>query len=222
MARQSRHTEPLETALGTLTDYAEIDRHLLDGEFKGLVWVLDRAKASTHLSTPTDGDIRELHRVMYGGFLLWAGELRKEDVGPSGRVPVRWSDVPVELWKFAGDLRAWVDALPSEPSLEGIAGVVADAHHRFQWIHPFRDTNGRTGRVLDAYLLWVTFGLAGSDVQSSVFIEPFPTPAAEDEYYLGLQEADNYAPDRLRRYYVERIETAFLAHVSVTTIDGAP
>lgn len=40
-----------------------------------------------------------------------------------------------------------------------VAHVIADAHHRFQWIHQFEDTNGRTGRVLDHYILRVTFGL---------------------------------------------------------------
>jgi Fic family protein len=38
---------------------------------------------------------------------------------------------------------------------EAVANVMADAHHRFQMIHPFKDTNGRTGRVLDHYVLWV-------------------------------------------------------------------
>jgi hypothetical protein len=39
VARQRRHTEPLKTLRGTLTDYAEIDRFLLDGEFKGRSWI---------------------------------------------------------------------------------------------------------------------------------------------------------------------------------------
>lgn len=111
--------------------------------------------------------------------------------------------------KFAGDLSAWVHALPSSPTAEDIAVVLANAHHRFQWIHPFQDTNGRTGRVLDLYLLWVTFKLAGDELASSVIIEPFPAEEAADEYYDGLAEADGYRPERLHRYYTDRLLAAF-------------
>ena len=112
---------------------------------------------------------------------------------------------------YAGDLRARVDALPSDPSASDIAEVVAYAHHRFQFIHPFVDTNGRTGRVLDLFLLWVTFGLAKGDLGSSPIIDPFPSAAAEGEYYQGLQESDRYLPERLHAYYTERILAAVTA-----------
>ena len=105
------------------------------------------------------------------------------------------------------------------PEVPKIAEVVADFHHRFQWIHPFRDTNGRTGRVIDTYVLWVTFGLAGSDLASSPVIEPFPTERHEDEYYEGLAEADVGSKARLRAYYVDRIVAAF---DSMTTRSDPP
>jgi hypothetical protein len=209
VARSRRDTTPLETVDGVLTAYsAEIEPKLAEGAFRGLAWVFERAQVAPG-STPSDFDVLELHRAMYGRLFAWAGQTRTADVGPSGFVPVPWRGVPVALRQLAGDVRAWVDAAPAPPKPQDIAEIIADAHHRFQWIHPFQDTNGRTGRVLDAYYLWVTFGLAGSGVLSSVSIEPFPTEEAEDEYYEGLIEADVGRPDRLRRYYVARLEEAF-------------
>ena len=214
MARQRRPTQPLETVLGTLTDFAEIDPHLIDGEIKGRAWVLERSLMRPRLSTPTDEDVKELHRAMFTGFLPWAGEFRRKDVGPNGIVNVPWIEVPVAMRNFGDDLRAQVDALPADPSVSEIAGIVAAGHHRFELVHPFVDTNGRTGRVLDLYLLWVTFGLAKADLGSSPIIDPFPSDAEVDEYYLGLQEADQYRPERLRAYYTQRIVDAVTALAS--------
>jgi hypothetical protein len=84
-------------------------------------------------------------------------------------------------------------------------------------VHPFQDTNGRTGRLLDAYLLWVTFRMVGEDAQSSPIIVPFPSEASEDDYYDGLVDADNHRPDRLRRYYMQRIEEALSAHRKIAS-----
>ena len=208
MARQRSHTEPLETVHGVLTEYTVVDTHLLDGEFKGRRWIFERAQTAALLSTYSSRDVQDLHRAMFGDLLPWAGTLRRDDRGPSGKVPVPWYEVPVALRNFTDDLRVWVESLPQDPTLEQIAEIVADAHHKFQLIHPFQDTNGRTGRVLDLYLLWVTFGFKGESVASSPTIEPFPTEAEENEYYDGLQEADLDRPARLRRYYTGRLVDA--------------
>ena len=123
-------------------------------------------------------------------------------------------EIRIELRKLADDLRAWVAASwnRGELDLGTIAAHIADAHHRFQWIHPFRDTNGRTGRVIDHGLLWATFGLAGETSDESPFIEYFPDPSFEDAYFDGLLDADLGRTDRLLRYYEERIEAAVSAY----------
>ena len=131
-------------------------------------------------------------------------------MGPGGKVPVPWFQVPVATRVFTDNLRARVLALPDEPTLVDMAEIVADAHHGFQKIHPFRDTNGRTGRVLDLYFFWVTFGFKRSSLALSPVIEPFPTSADDDEYYEGLAEADEHRPERLRRYYLARIAQLFV------------
>jgi len=209
VARQRRQTEPLETLRGVLSEYAAIEELLSAGEMKGRRWVFDRAIASdAPLTAPTDYDVLELHVAMFGDFLSWAGTTRREDRGPGGRVPVPWHEVRLALRALSQDLAAWVAALGGVDA-EVMANVIADAHHRFQWIHPFHDTNGRTGRVLDHYLLWVTFDLHGPNLETSPTLEYFPTAAQEDAYYDGLAAADAGDPAGLRAFYLERLMATF-------------
>jgi len=209
VARQRRQTEPLETLHGVLSEYAAVEALLSAGEMKGRRWVFDRALANgVPLATPTDYDVLDLHVAMFGDFLSWAGTTRREDRGPGGRVPVPWHEVRLALRALSQDLAAWVAALGSIDA-EAMANVIADAHHRFQWTHPFHDTNGRTGRVLDHYLLWVTFDLHGATLETSPTLEYFPTGAQEDAYYDGLAAADAGDPAALRAYYLERLVAMF-------------
>ncbi|MEO7032313.1 MAG: Fic family protein [Polyangiaceae bacterium] len=192
-----------------MENYAKIEELLSDGEMKGRRWVFDRAESGEHVgSNPTDHDILDLHGVMFGEFLDWAGATRRDDHGPGGRVPVPWADVRMQLRNLSLDLAAWIgDAATMDT--EAVANVIADAHHRFQWIHPFKDTNGRTGRVIDHYVLWVTFGLHADSLEASPSIEYFPSERHEDEYYEGLREADLSRPERIRAFYLERLLALF-------------
>ena len=151
--------------------------------------------SSTQGTKPTDHDILDLHAAMFGDFLDWAGTTRRDDRGPGGRVAVSWADVRIQLRNLALDLAAWVGD-PATMDTADVANVIADAHHRFQLIHPFKDTDGRTGRVLDHYILWVTFGLHADSLETSPSIEFFPTESHENEYYEGLLEADLDRPER--------------------------
>ncbi len=209
MARRVRQTEPLDTLSGVVTEYAQIEELLSAGEFRGRAWVLDRSnRTGSALATPTDHDILDLHRAMFGDFIPWAGTTRVDERGPGGNVPIPAHDVRAALRTFTQDLAAWVAALATIDTA-AISVVIADAHHRFQWIHPFPDTNGRTGRVLDHYLLWVTFGLHGGALTTSPSIEYFPSASHEDAYYDGLAEADNGRPEALRAFYLERLLATF-------------
>lgn len=209
MARQRRRTEPVETLHGVLVAYDEIEAFLSAGELSGRRWVLDQALACPSGRTPSDTDILDLHSAMFRSVFAWAGTPRDTERGPGGSVNVRPWEVRAELRKLSDDLPFWISAIGAEPDVAAIAGIVADVHHKFQWIHPFHDTNGRTGRVLDHYLLWVTFGLGKETLEESLSIDYFPTLEHEDTYYNGLCEADNYRPDPLRAFYTERLEALF-------------
>lgn len=63
-------------------------------------------------------------------------------------------EVPIQLRLFCDDLGERLRHLhPDKPDLQRIAEVMAVADGRFQSIHPFRDFNGRVGRILLVALL---------------------------------------------------------------------
>jgi hypothetical protein len=210
MGRARRTTLPANTKLGVLTSFDDLKPLLAEADTRGRQWAYEQARATTlPYQLPTDAEIFELHRVMFEPIFEWAGKPRRTDVGPGGICNVAWPEVRPEVSKFCKDMGVWLsEAIWTGSTLGKIAALVADAHHRFQWIHPFEDTNGRTGRVLDHFILWKAFGVIGPDVQASLTLSHFPDQSAEEEYYGGLTEADSYRPERLRTYYEGRIEAA--------------
>jgi fido (protein-threonine AMPylation protein) len=86
------------------------------------------------LLEPTDHDILDLHRVMFGEFLEWAGTTRRDatTVVLAGEHPCPglMCGASSGIW---GSLSLWIDDT-ARMDTEGVANVVADAHHRFQWI----------------------------------------------------------------------------------------
>lgn len=218
MARQQRRTAPLHSKLGVLETFEAQEPHLIEAEWRGRRWAHADARLRRELS---DVVILELHETMFAPLLDWAGRTRTEDVGPGGKVSVPFTKVREELRKLAGDFGVWLEAAGQDPTLAEVAAVLADAHHRFQWVHPFLDTNGRTGRVLDHFLLWSCFGLASDSMETSPVIVYFPDERRETDYYEGLLEADLGRPERLRAYYAERLEKALSPVFTVDWWDGA-
>lgn len=71
------------------------------------------------------------------------GELRTQDVDVGAHLAPPPEDVPGLLAAFA---ESW-KTLPKTPA------HILLAHHRFAWIHPFLDGNGRIGRLLSTAML---------------------------------------------------------------------
>jgi fido (protein-threonine AMPylation protein) len=198
-----RQTVPVDTRQGLATAYQHIEPRLVEAEDRGRVWCFEAAEAGRELD---DAVVLDLHRAMFAPLFTWAGTPRTDAFGPGGIEHVPHIEIRVELRKLAGDFAAWNAAIHAGSPLSEVATAIADLHHRVQWIHPFQDTNGRTGRVLDHFVLWSCFGLRSTAPETSPVIEYFPDAEAQTRYFQGLQEADNYRPGKLRAYYTERIE----------------
>jgi Fic family protein len=104
------------------------------------------------------------------------------NVQVGAHIPPPYYEVLIHIRQFCDDL---AERLRHDPgaSVTSAAEFLAWADWRFQWIHPFKDFNGRIGRVLLAALLYKL---------SLPHVETAPAdPTARRAYLDDLQAADD-------------------------------
>ena len=206
-----RTTEPQDTLLGLLVTYSDIEPHLIEGEARGRDWIHRRATDPDADAYLTDWDILDMHTTAFGHVYAWAGKPRSTRAGPGGNVFVEPGDIRPKLRELKDNFRFWVDAMPDDYDLNDVALLLARTHHAFEYIHPFPDTNGRTGRLLDHFVLWVTLGYVGPTTLDSPQIVHFPDGTAVGDYFAGLHDASNrFDYTRLTAYYHARLTETLL------------
>lgn len=107
--------------------------------------------------------ILEVHKV---GFVFifpdWAGKFRTIDVTVGDYKPPHYNRIPELVKTLCDDLEERLKYLPQpedeEKYLAEVIGLLAWLQHRFVWIHPFKDYNGRVTRLL-TNLLALNLGL---------------------------------------------------------------
>ena len=169
-------TRELATAAGLLA-YSEVAEHLAVNIAHCLDALLENPPEDIRI---TPEWICDTHRRIAGElFPEWAGCFRATDVQVGTHLPPPGHEVAVHIKNFCLDLE---ERLRHLRSAESIAELLAWSDWRFQWIHPFKDFNGRVGRILLIALAY-KFALPPID------------PAATDEpgkvaYFAALRAAD--------------------------------
>jgi fido (protein-threonine AMPylation protein) len=127
----------------------------------------------------------------------WAGRFRDVNVQVGAHTPPPYYEVPIHMRQFCDDLSARLLHLNQE-SVANCAELLAWADWRFQWIHPFKDFNGRIGRVLLAALL---YKLALPHVETAPI-----DPDARRDYLHALSTADGSDLSLLTDVWICRIK----------------
>jgi len=102
----------------------------------------------------TENDILSLHKLL-GEYLnkSWVGKYRHVNVTVGRCVPPKWENVPLLMQDY-------VQRLPDMDSFT--------AHNAFEKIHPFRDLNGRVGR-----LIWLSKAIDEGYTFSMPFLQKY-------------------------------------------------
>ncbi len=156
---------------------------------KAAEWVYTQARERGPVMISA-GEIREIHRLAVEA--VWnffppsqldpkegPGAYRRKTIEPfgNGMVPLAWPDVPAAV-------SDWVDRVNGSQWLANTERHViedfADLHAAFERIHPFRDGNGRVGRLV-LNLILVRFGYPPVVIYKS----------ERDRYLSALHRADD-------------------------------
>ena len=138
-----------ETAFGILprTKVVELEKQ---GIKKAQQYIL---KLSDKRAKITPALICNVHRKGFGFiFPDWAGKLRTEDVTVGEYEPPHYSKIPELIKNLCEDLEErlkHISPFKEEGQfLTQIISLLSWFQHRFVWIHPFKDYNGRVARLL--------------------------------------------------------------------------
>lgn len=144
-----------ETAFGIIPR-SKLLQLEIEGIKKGLEYI-DRVVSKDKNVTITSAFICKLHDTSFGWiFLDWAGKYRKIQVTFSDKEAPPYFKVSELITNLNDDLAERLIHLPSKEDDNFILDIVkllSWFQHRFVFIHPFQDYNGRTARMLTIFIL---------------------------------------------------------------------
>lgn len=188
--RPKSATSYKETAFGIIprSKVVVLER---EGVKKVLQYII---KLSEEKSEITPELICKVHRRGFGFiFPDWAGKFRITDVTVGEYEPPHYSRIPELVNNLCDDLLERLKHIPlsesGEKFLSEVIELLAWFQHRFVWIHPFKDYNGRVARLL-TNLLALNLNLPLFEVKAE-------TGRDREHYIKAMKEADRHYYSKL-------------------------
>lgn len=155
---------------------------------KAIDWLAKRVEQKVTLEVK---DILHLHYLVMSGIADdYAGVVR------TGRVRITGANFippnPLKVPELLEELVSWVN---QNPQNLGITELISVFHHRFVWIHPFFDGNGRTARLVMNLLL-----------MQSGFPPIIILKVDRMKYYRALNEANEFQYQKLFLLFFQGLE----------------
>jgi Fic family protein len=199
MTKRQGETSYKETAFGIIPRSKLIPLEI-EGIKKDWDFVLQKRKKKKISITPSF--IRKLHQIGFAWiFPKDGGNFRKVEVTVSDHRPPKYYLVPQLIDNYCKDLTERLRYLPTLNKvnfLEELIHFLAWAHHRFLWIHPFKDYNGRIARLLTNIIL---LNLDLPPIELKV-----ETKVGRERYIKALKNADKGNFSNLETLIEEAIE----------------
>lgn len=164
-----------------------------EGIKKALQYILKLSEKRVKI---TPDLIKNVHKVGFGFiFPNWAGKFRTIEVTVGDYEPPHYSKIPVLVKNLCDDLAERLKYITppdhEETFLAEIISLLAWFQHRFVWIHPFKDYNGRVARLL-TNLLILNLGLPTLEIKAS-------TGKDRQRYIKALKSADQNDLSKLEK-----------------------
>lgn len=148
--------------------------------------------------------LKKIHKVGFGWiFPDYGGQFRTIEIKVSKHTPPKSHLVPQLMEDLVRDLKVRFHHLPKiddDRFINNLVELIAWAHHHFLWIHPFKDYNGRIGRLLINIIL-LNLDLPPIELQVD-------TSVGRKKYIVALQEADQGNYTKLEKLIQLSIEEA--------------
>lgn len=147
-----------------------------------------------------EGDLRNIQAMIARGQHKWGDRLfradevgiyRRHEIGISQQdgsvkeIGAAWDNIPKKMKELKQTIWNWTLFVPEVDDALTYAGTV---HWTFERIHPFPDGNGRTGRIIAAYML----RMMGADPVL------FTNSDKHETYYPCFEEP---RPDKMIEYF---------------------
>ena len=139
--------------------------------------------------------IQKIHGIGFKWiFPEMGGKFRAIDVTVSSHTPPKFYLIPQLMVDFCQDIKIRLAHLPNIDDAEFLNKLIeflAWMHHKFLWIHPFQDYNGRIGRLLINVIL-LNLNLPPIELKVE-------TTEGRKRYVEALQEADKCDFKKLKK-----------------------
>jgi cell filamentation protein len=177
MSDDTGYTSPIDDNFLGLTTQEEINEAEAEGVVKAEFFI-------TGLETDTkitSSLVKKIHKKTFGHLYDWAGKWRTSTPTVGAYIPPEPKDLPNLMYQFEDELSYKLSTIKSEDDL---VDILAYAHHRFVYIHPFTNGNGRTARLLTDLI---------AILNGYEFIKLYYREGKEREIYIkAIRAADQY------------------------------